>query len=439
MSEKEYKSQTQKTLPERWRMVKFGDVVRDVKIDANPENSGLERYVAGGHMQTDDLHIKQWGIIGDGYLGPAFHRKFMKGQILYGSRRTYLRKVAIAEFDGICANTTFVLESKDGELLPELLPFVMQSESFAEHSVKKSKGSVNPYVNWKDIAIYEFPLPPKDEQRRIADMLWAAEDCIVKKEKLILEIELYKKNLMEEILSKGIEHTEFKETEIGRIPKSWRVANLGKIIREDIRNGAFIQKENFGKTVPFLNVADTYKSFIVNLDNLERIKCSEKDLEVYKLQPKDLIFVRSSLKREGIGQCCIVEQLSQPAIYDCHLMRVRVNEEILMPEFLAYYSVSIKGKYALISQSKTTTMTTINQGELSSVNVPIPPLSEQRCIVTILSKFDDTIQKAHQNINKTKTLKMRLINQFLKIGLEETASSSTLQDQRIIYETQVSE
>src|SRR5688500_3783496 len=93
-----------------WQTVRFGDVARTVKEDVNPEGSDLERYVAGEHMQTDDLRIRNWGTIGDGYLGPAFHRRFYAGQILYGSRRTYLRKVAVADFDGVCANTTFVIE-----------------------------------------------------------------------------------------------------------------------------------------------------------------------------------------------------------------------------------------------------------------------------------------------------------------------------------------
>ncbi len=164
----------------KWPKVRFGDVVHSIKVDVNPETSGLERYVAGEHMETDNLHIINWGNIGNGYLGPAFHRKFVKGQVLYGSRRTYLRKVAFAEFDGICANTTLVLEPTDGSLLPELLPFIMQSESFTEFSVKNSKGSVNPYINWSDLARYQFPLPPLDEQRRIAEILWAADEVITK-------------------------------------------------------------------------------------------------------------------------------------------------------------------------------------------------------------------------------------------------------------------
>lgn len=175
----------ERQLPEGWRWVTFGDVARQLKEDADPDSGELERYVGGEHMQTDDLRIRHWGTIGDGYLGPAFHRRFRTGQILYGSRRTYLRKVARAHFDGICANTTFVIEAKTDIIDAALLPFIMQSEGFNEHSVRNSKGSVNPYVNWKDIASYEFPLPPLDEQRRIAEILWAVEEAI--EEYLVVE------------------------------------------------------------------------------------------------------------------------------------------------------------------------------------------------------------------------------------------------------------
>lgn len=159
---------------EGWTQVSFGDVVRKVSDRVDPKTAGLKRYVAGEHMDSDDLRIRRWGVIGDDYLGPAFHMRFKPGQVLYGSRRTYLRKVAVPGFEGITANTTFVLESKDPTvLLPELLPFIMQSASFHEHSIKQSKGSVNPYVNFSDLAWYEFALPPLEEQHRLAEALLA--------------------------------------------------------------------------------------------------------------------------------------------------------------------------------------------------------------------------------------------------------------------------
>ena len=113
-----------------WTLVAFRDVVRQVKDHVDPTAAGLERYVAGEHMDTDDLHIRRWGTVGNGYLGPAFHARFRPGHVLYGSRRTYLRKVAVADFEGVTANTTFVIETRDPNvLLPALLPFIMQTEA----------------------------------------------------------------------------------------------------------------------------------------------------------------------------------------------------------------------------------------------------------------------------------------------------------------------
>ena len=169
-----------------WTKVAFGHVVRQVKDRVDPGQSGLERYVAGEHMDTDDLRIRRWGEIGDGYLGPAFHMRFKPGHVLYGSRRTYLRKVAVADFEGITANTTYVLESKDRRvLLPELLPFIMQAETFNRHSVRESKGSVNPYVNFSDLAWYEFALPPIEEQRRIVEACTAVEGSLATLQELV--------------------------------------------------------------------------------------------------------------------------------------------------------------------------------------------------------------------------------------------------------------
>ena len=160
-----------------WTRVAFGDVVRKVSDKVDPWESGLKRYVAGEHLDTDDLRIRRWGLIGDDYLGPAFHMRFKPGHVLYGSRRTYLRKVALADFEGITANTTYVVESQDPKvLMPELLPFIMQTEAFHAHSIARSKGSVNPYVNFSDIACFEFLLPPIQEQARLVKTLSAAED-----------------------------------------------------------------------------------------------------------------------------------------------------------------------------------------------------------------------------------------------------------------------
>lgn len=87
------------SLQKGWRIVRFGDVVRNAKETINRDNTELTRYVAGEHMDSDDPHLRRWGEMDGDYLGPAFHRAFRKGQVLYGSRRTYLKKVSVAPFE----------------------------------------------------------------------------------------------------------------------------------------------------------------------------------------------------------------------------------------------------------------------------------------------------------------------------------------------------
>lgn len=162
-----------------WVTTTFGEVAIQQKTDIDRNSDTVDRYIAGEHMNSEDLHIRHWGVFNGQYLGPAFRRKFEKDDILYGSRRTYLKKVAVADFAGITANTTFVIKANEERIWPRLLPFLMLSDSFTEHSVKHSKGSVNPYINWKDIANYEFKLPPSlDDQKSIADLLWSIDETI---------------------------------------------------------------------------------------------------------------------------------------------------------------------------------------------------------------------------------------------------------------------
>lgn len=155
--------------------VKFGDVVKDVKINIDRLNNPYEYYVAGDHMDSEDLTIHRKGCFTTDDVGPAFIRVFKPGQILYGSRRTYLKKIAVADFEGVCANTTLAPETKDPHAFEQrLLPFIMLSKDFTTWSIAKSKGSTNPYVLFSDLADFEFELPPLEEQKVLVDKLWAA-------------------------------------------------------------------------------------------------------------------------------------------------------------------------------------------------------------------------------------------------------------------------
>lgn len=141
-----------------WKRVKFGQVVRlnrDRSKDAAAD--GLDRYVGLEHIEPGDLRVRSWGDVAD---GTTFTSRFRPGQVLFGKRRAYQRKIAVVDFNGVCSGDIYVFEPKDPKvLLPELLPFICQTDPFFEHAVGTSAGSLSPRTNWKSLADYEFALP----------------------------------------------------------------------------------------------------------------------------------------------------------------------------------------------------------------------------------------------------------------------------------------
>lgn len=157
-----------------WKRVKFGDVVRLNKDRSkDPEADGLERYVGLEHIEPDDLRVRSWGDVSE---GTTFTNRFRPGQVLFGKRRAYQRKVAVAAFEGVCSGDIYVLEPKDPDaLVPELLPFICQTDAFFEHAVGTSAGSLSPRTNWKSLSAFSFLLPPIHDQRGLVKLMALSE------------------------------------------------------------------------------------------------------------------------------------------------------------------------------------------------------------------------------------------------------------------------
>lgn len=179
----------------------YNEVAEKIMRRIDPVACGIERIVAGENLQSEDFKIRTWQKVGEGYLGPAFYVLFKPGDILYGSRRTYLKKVAMADFEGVCANTTYVIRAKENLLLQDLLKHIMLSERFTKYSIGVSKGSTNPYINWKDLDNFTFQIPDLQTQKEIAKVLDDIVNLIedFKTQKSILKT--LKQNLLNELLS----------------------------------------------------------------------------------------------------------------------------------------------------------------------------------------------------------------------------------------------
>lgn len=155
--------------------VKFSDVVKRANTKEDRFNTNKIYYVGGEHIISGELSIHDRGIIKGSTIGPMFYFGFKKGQVLFVSRNPHLKKAAVAQFDGICSEKTFVLETIDeNRLLQEYLIIIMRSDDFWNYLEENKNGGVNYFINWSTLANYEFDLPSIEDQKEIADKVWAA-------------------------------------------------------------------------------------------------------------------------------------------------------------------------------------------------------------------------------------------------------------------------
>jgi len=158
-----------------WPVVKFGDMAENVAVRVDPTDAQTDIYVGLEHLDPETLHLRKWGHPSD-VIGQKL--AFKKGDVIFGRRRAYQRKLAVAEFDGICSAHAMVVRAKPKMILADFLPFFLQSDMFMDRAIEISVGSLSPTINWKTLRVQEFPLPPIEEQKRIAEILWAADEAV---------------------------------------------------------------------------------------------------------------------------------------------------------------------------------------------------------------------------------------------------------------------
>lgn len=387
---------------EGWTRVTFGHVVRQVQDRVDPATSGLERYVAGEHMDTDDLRIRRWGRIGEGYLGPAFHMRFRPGQVLYGSRRTYLRKVALADFVGITANTTLVLEPYRPDLLvPELLPFLMQSDGFHRFSIQQSRGSVNPYINYSDLALMPLTLPPVDQQRSIATLLVAARaafEAIAEAVDAATEVELAASTrLLDPLSANRSDRTDgwplcpLEDLTQDAAPIGYGIVQVGRFVPEGV------------PTLTIKDLRPDYRGTIHRTD-----PAIEAGYARSRVVPGDvLVSVKATVGEIAIVPDGFTGNISRD------LARIRLNNSKVRPRFFWYLYRSPRFASVVRSLVVGSTRDELSIAALRRLMVPIPDVGTQVQIVEHLDEATELRRLVSDRAASAKLLYLELIRREL--------------------------
>ena len=160
--------------------VLLGDVARERRETCKGSKDGYP-IVGLEHLTPEEITLSAW----DEDKENTFTKLFRKGDVLFGRRRAYLKKAAVAPFDGICSGDITVIEAIPEKILPELLPFIIQNDALFDFAVGKSAGSLSPRVKWEHLRNYSFELPNLEEQRRLAKVLWAMDATKKAYQKLI--------------------------------------------------------------------------------------------------------------------------------------------------------------------------------------------------------------------------------------------------------------
>lgn len=386
-----------------WRRVKFGEVVRLSKESSkNPAADGLERYVGLEHIEPGDLRIRSWGNIAD---GTTFIKRFRPGQVLFGKRRAYQRKVAVADFEGVCSGDIYVFDPKDSEaLLPELLPFICQTDTFFSHAVGTSAGSLSPRTNWKSLAEYEFMLPPLEDQQRLCRVLTLLEGTIERNRSVLDE-------LVRVRISTLTHWQEDWETQYG-------LRKIVDLLREQPRNGLSppaVETVTPLKTVSISSVRDGRFS----PDGcIKYVEVSQERAESFLVQKADVLVVRGNGNRLLTGQAGFAGTDYHDTFYPDLLIRLRFDQNILNAKFATSIWNSPRTHARLISRAKSTNgIWKINGQDIRSHSLSVPPKQVQQECLAVLDSITLNEEACAQRLRVFQTQK-RFVLRRLE-GIEE--------------------
>ena len=356
-----------------WRRVKFGDVVRLSKARSqDPLADGIERYVGLEHLEPGDLRIRRWGNVADGV---TFTSVFQPGQVLFGKRRAYQRKVAVADFSGVCSGDIYVLETKDAQvLLPELLPFICQTDAFFDHAVGTSAGSLSPRTNWTSLAEFEFALPSMDEQMRILQGLRASYSLVESYQDLISACEQLWKSRTTDLFATGAT----KET----VP-------LGELVD-------YSSDGPFGSKLKTEHYSDQ-GARVIRLNNIDLLEFNNSDsafvpmeyfreLHNYEVKGGDVIIAGLGDDRIPMGRACIVPLEIGSTINKADCYCLRTNEK-LSARYLIHFLNSNEGLKQARSMAQGTTRKRLNLSNIRRFGIPFRSLSEQDEIADELDSY----------------------------------------------------
>lgn len=361
----------------------------------NPAEAGVDRYVGLEHLDPESLEIRRWGSPND---VNATKLRFRGGDIIFGRRRVYQRKLAVADFDGICSAHAMVLRARSEVVLPGFLPFFMHSDYFMERAKEISVGSLSPTINWTTLAKEQFALPSLEDQRRIAKVLRSSAES---REAL--------SGLRQRLVSV---ETAYLEQALRAVPESVLLP-VGDLLLESPRNGISPPVSADGQGFRTASISSVRNGTFDPRGHVKYAECDRVRASQFFVQRGDVFVVRGNGNRTLCGKAGIATESYEDLFYPDLLIRLRFDPGHILPEFAVAQWNLPNVHRTLIARAKSTNgIWKVNGKDIRRHQLLVPPKSFQKVALARINEIRTARQQVRCREGKFAQLQRVLMAQI---------------------------
>ena len=375
--------------------VLLGDVAEERKETCKGSKEGYP-IVGLEHLTPEEITLTKWDNDSDN----TFTKMFREGDILFGRRRAYLKKAAVAPFDGICSGDITVIKAIPDRIHPRLLPFIIQNDDLFDFAVGKSAGSLSPRVKWEHLKQYEFELPDINKQEELTELLWAIDNTRKSYQRLIAATDELVKSQFIEMFGDPIEN-----------PKGWEKYMLQELVSDDcpISYGIVKTGDDVPDGVPVFRPVD----IVDHVPKRSELKRTTKEIsDQYKrtlLNGNEILIT----VRANIADTFIIGEEFKGCNVGRGIVPIRTNESIIRLRFLKGQMDYDSMHEYMRSLAKGIALIQLNIEDLRKVELIVPPVVMQDQYIAFMEQSDKSKFELEQALSELTATYKSIINDNL--------------------------
>ena len=374
---------------------KFEDIIFNITEKKKPVEEDKYNYIGLEHLESGNLFISKWGSD----TAPEGEKIVMKkGDVLFGKRRAYQKKVAISPIDGIFSAHGMVLRPKEDVICKEFLPFFISSEAFLNEAIRISVGGLSPTVNWKDIKELEFDLPSLAEQKVLAEKLWAAYEVKQSYLKMIAATE-------EMVKAQFVEMFYVSKFPVRKLKEHIEVLRGVSYKPTDVR-------DTISSTTSVILRSNNIDNGRINYDDLVYVN-SERVSDNQLVSAGDIVMCGSNGSKKLVGKAALVNSNPEHRTsFGAFCLGIRCKSSILPKYLSTYFQTSIYREVIEFLGSGSNILN-IKPDHINNLEIPIPDIESQLLFVNIVDRADKSISELRKSVDAIDKVIKSLINENL--------------------------